>query len=62
MHWLAHVAERLHEEITEDYNEMIYGKTPEEIESIAKPSSASGGSNTKTWPTAWRKPATGSSP
>src|SRR5271168_5004478 len=29
---LAHAPERLHDEITEDYNEMIYAKTPEEIE------------------------------
>src|SRR5471030_2133946 len=29
---LAHAPERLHEEITDDYNEMIYAKTPEEIE------------------------------
>ena len=29
---LAHAPERLHDEITEDYNEMIYAKTSEEIE------------------------------
>src|SRR6202166_3002868 len=33
---LAHSPERLHEEITEDYNEMIYAKTPEEIEKHRK--------------------------
>jgi hypothetical protein len=33
---LAHAPERLHQEITEDYNEMIYGKTPEEIEKHRK--------------------------
>src|SRR5450755_2405149 len=33
---LAHASERLHEEITEDYNEMIYAKTPEEIEKHRK--------------------------
>ncbi len=33
---LAHAPERLHEEITEDYNEMIYAKTPEEIEKHRK--------------------------
>jgi hypothetical protein len=32
---LAHAPERLHEEITEDYNEMIYAETPEEIEKPA---------------------------
>lgn len=29
---LAHAPERLHEEITNDYNDMIYAATPEEIE------------------------------
>src|SRR5499425_825222 len=33
---LAHAPEPLHEEITEDYNEMIYAKTPEEIEKHRK--------------------------
>ena len=33
---LAHAPERLHEEITEDYNKMIYAKTPEEIEKHRK--------------------------
>ena len=33
---LAHAPERLHEEITDDYNEMIYAKTPEEIEKHRK--------------------------
>jgi hypothetical protein len=33
---LAHAPERLHEEITEDYNEMIYTKTPDEIEKHRK--------------------------
>src|SRR6204780_1370259 len=33
---LAHAPERLHEEITEDYNKMIYAKTPEEIEKHPK--------------------------
>jgi putative transposase len=33
---LAHAPERLHEEITEDYNEMIYAETPEEIEKHRK--------------------------
>src|SRR5205807_4159849 len=28
---LAHAPERLHEEITSDYNDMIYATTPEEI-------------------------------
>src|SRR5271170_969134 len=33
---LAHAPERLHAEITEDYNQMIYAKTPEEIEKHRK--------------------------
>ena len=33
---LAHAPERLHEEITDDYNEMIYAKTPEDIEKHRK--------------------------
>jgi putative transposase len=28
----AHAPERLHDEITADYNDMIYATTPEEIE------------------------------
>ena len=33
---LAHAPERLHEEISADYNDMIYGKTPKEIETHRK--------------------------
>src|SRR4030081_1760704 len=33
---LAHAPERLHEEITDDYNKMIYAETPEEIETRRK--------------------------
>ena len=33
---LAHAPERLHEEITDDYNEMIYAETREEIEKYRK--------------------------
>ena len=33
---LAHAPERLHEEITADYNDMIYATTPEEIETPRK--------------------------
>ena len=29
---LAHAPERLHEDITADYTDMIYGATPEEVE------------------------------
>jgi putative transposase len=33
---LAHAPERLHEEITADYNDMIYAATREEIEARRK--------------------------
>ena len=59
---LAHAPERLHEEITADYTDMIYAATRQEIEAPARPSSASGGSSTAPSPTAWRKPAIGCSP
>ena len=60
---LAHAPERLHEEITADYTDMIYAATPEEIEARRK-------AFIRKWrlqvtvpsPTAWRKPATASSP
>ena len=40
---LAHAPERLHDEGTADYTDMIYAATPNEIEAGARPSSASGG-------------------
>jgi transposase-like protein len=52
---LAHSPERLHDEITADYNVMIYTTTPEEIALAARPASANGGSNMVPLPTAWRK-------
>jgi putative transposase len=36
VHLLAHASERLHEEITADYNDMIYAATREEIEARHK--------------------------
>lgn len=57
---LAHAPERLHEEITADYNDMIYAATAEET--AARPSFARGGSNIVPLPTAWRRPATACSP
>ena len=59
---LAHAPERLREEITADYNDMIYAATREETKRAAKHSSENGGSSTVPSPTAWTKPATGSSP
>ncbi len=59
---LAHAPERLHEEISADYTDMIYAATPEEIWSVARRSSANGGSSIGRSPTVWRKPAIGSSP
>jgi len=58
---LAHAPERLHEEISADYNAMIYAATREEVESSARPSFANGGSSTALSPTACKKPATDSS-
>jgi hypothetical protein len=52
---LAHAPERQHEEITADYNDMIYAATREEIEARRK------GSSMVRSPTACRKRATGSS-
>ena len=55
---LAHAPERLHEEITADYTDMIYATTRRRSKPAARPSSASGGSSTAPSPIAWRKPAT----
>ena len=55
---MAHAPERLHDEITADYTDMIYAATPEEIGAAARPSSANGGSSIAPSPIAWRKPAT----
>jgi hypothetical protein len=54
--------ERLHEEITADYNDMIYAATREESRRAARPSSANGGSSIAPSPTACRKPGIASSP
>ena len=40
---LAHAPERLHEEISADYNDMIYASTPKEIEARHKSFTGSGG-------------------
>ena len=58
---LAHAPERLHEEIYNDYRDMIYAATPARSRPGARPSSANGASNAAPSPTAWRKPATNSS-
>jgi hypothetical protein len=57
---LAHAPERLHDEITADYNYMIYAATREEIEVRRK-------AFIRKWrlkpsPTAWRRPANACSP
>ena len=49
---LAHAPERLHDEITADYNDMIYAGTRQEVDARARPSSANGGSSTALSPTA----------
>ena len=59
---LAHAPERLHEEISNDYRDMIYAATRGEVENPAQgvhPQMAP--SNAAPSPTAWRKPATGCS-
>ena len=58
----AHAPERLHDEITADYNDMIYATTPRRSKPAARPSSANGGSSIAPLPTAWRKPASACSP
>ena len=60
---LAHAPERLHEEISNDYRDMIYAATRRAARSRpgARRSSANGASNAAPSPTAWRKPATGCS-
>ena len=55
---LAHAPERLHDDVTADYTDMIYAATPEESSNAARPSSASGGCAIALSPTASRKPAT----
>ena len=40
---LAHAPKRLHDELTEDYRDMIYAETTADVEAPARPSSASGG-------------------
>ena len=60
---LAHAPERLHEEITADYTDMIDAATRQEIEARTQgihPQVAAQAPRRRT--TAWRKPAIGSSP
>ena len=54
---LAHAPDRLHEEVSADYNDLICGQTRQEIEANERPSSENGGSNAAPSPTAWRKQA-----
>ena len=55
----AHAPDRLHEEVSADYNDLIYAQTRQEIRSRPneRPSSENGGSNAAPSPTAWRKQA-----
>ena len=59
---LAHAPERQHEEISNDYRDMIYAASAAGSRPGARRSSANGASNAKPSPTAWRKPATSCSP
>ena len=54
---LAHAPERLHDEISADYTDMIYAETAQESSGAARPSFASGGCAIARLRTAWRKPA-----
>jgi transposase-like protein len=44
---LAHAPQRLHDEVSADYNDMIYATSPVEIEQRRRASSANGGSNAR---------------
>ena len=55
---LAHAPERLHEEISNDYRDMIYAATRGEVEARRKAFVRNGASNVAPSPTVWRKPAT----
>jgi hypothetical protein len=61
---LAHAPERPHEEISNDYRNMIYAAPRRDgrTKPGARRSSANGGSNAAPSPTAWRRLATGCSP
>jgi transposase-like protein len=59
---LAHAPERLHEEISADYNHMIYAGTPKEIETRRKSFVRKWRLKCRAVPIAWRKPGTGCSP
>ena len=60
---LAHAPERLHEEVSADYNDMIYAGTPKRrSKNAASHSFASGDGNVVPLPTAWRMPVIGCSP
>jgi hypothetical protein len=59
---LAHAPERLHEEITADYTDMIYAATREEIEERRNAFIRKWRLKHRAVPTAWRKPASVSSP
>ena len=52
---LAHAPDRLHEEGSADYTDMIYAASRGEIEAKRKASHESSGSNAKPPPTAWRR-------
>ena len=47
--------ERLRDEVTADYNDMIFAATRQRSRRAARSSSANGRSNAAPWPTAWRK-------
>jgi putative transposase len=52
---LAHAPKRPHDEISAEYNDMIYATRPRTSSSAGEPSCADGGSNARSSPTACRK-------
>jgi hypothetical protein len=59
---LSHAPARLRGEVLNDCKDAIYAATKPEIEERRKAFAANGASNAASSPTAWKKPANGSSP
>jgi putative transposase len=58
---LAHAPPRLHEEVSADYNDMIYAASAAEVEERRRAFLRKWRSNARRWPTASRRPVIGSS-
>ena len=59
---LAHALNRLHEEVSADYTDIIYATSSAEIEERLRAFIRKWRLNARRWSTAWRKPVTASSP